>query len=283
MNFGEAWKQLSGECTKDTTFSILDAFYSGGGNFIDTANMYMAGETEEWLGEWMAKRGNRDDLVIATKYGQPLRMPFMEPADSNAILSNYGGTNKKSLRTSLATSLRKLQTDHVDILYVHTWEPTTSIPELMRSLDDVVRQGKALYLGVSNWPAWVVVSANAYARAHGLTPFVVYEGRWNAAEREIEREVVPMCKAEGMGITVWSALGGGKFKTAAQRQEAGGRIYSSASLGTSDDGFETVYPALEKVAKAHDTTPTSVALRFVMQKVSHYSYLHFRTKIQLLM
>lgn len=246
----------------------MDTFYSSGGNYIDTANMYMAGETEEWLGEWMATRGNRDDLVVATKYTQPWRMPFMEPADSKAILSNYGGSNKKSLRASLESSLRKLQTDYVDILYVHAWEPTTPIPELMRALDDVVRQGKALYLGACNWPAWVVVSANAYARANGLTPFVVYQGRWNAAEREIEREIIPMCKAEGMGIAVWSAVGGGKFKTAAQRQEGGGRTYSSGFMGTTEDSFQQVMPALEKIAEKHGATPTSTALRFVMQKVS---------------
>jgi aryl-alcohol dehydrogenase-like predicted oxidoreductase len=246
----------------------MDTFYESGGNYIDTANMYMAGETEEWLGQWMSARGNRDDLVVATKYTQPWRMPFMEPADSKSILSNYGGSNKKSLRTSLETSLRRLQTDYVDILYVHAWEPTSPIPELMRALDNVVRQGKALYLGVCNWPAWVVASANAYARANGITPFVVYQGRWNAAEREIEREIVPMCKAEGMGIAVWSALGGGKFKTEAERQIPGGRVYNGDFLGTKDDSFQQVFPTLERIAQAHSTTPTSIALRFVMQKVS---------------
>jgi aryl-alcohol dehydrogenase-like predicted oxidoreductase len=230
--------------------------------------MYMAGETEQWLGEWMAQRGNRDDLIIGTKYTQPWRYPFMEPPDSKAILSNCGGSNKKSLRLSLETSLRRLRTDYVDILYVHAWEPTTPVSELMRALDDVVRQGKVLYLGVCNWPAWAVVSANAYARAHGLTPFVVYEGRWNAAERDIEREVVPMCKSEGMAITVWSALGGGKFKTAAQRQEPGGRADLAPSLGTSEESFQLVFPVLERLARVHGTTPTSVALRFVMQKAS---------------
>ena len=255
-----------GECSKQTSFSILDHFYQCGGNFIDTANMYMAGESEDWLGEWMATRGIRDQLVVATKYSVPLKTPATEP--EGCILSNYGGNNKKSLRLSLETSLKRLRTDYVDVLYVHAWEGTAAVPELMRALDDVVRAGKVLYLGVSNWPAWVVVKANEYARQHGLTPFVVYEGRWNAAEREIERDVLPMCKAEGMGITVWSALGGGKFKTAAQREEAGGRAYSAAKLGTaSDEAFEKVSLALEKVAVKEKTSPTSVALRYVMLKV----------------
>ena len=189
-----------GECTKETAFSILDHFYQSGGNFLDTANMYMAGESQTWVGQWMAERGVRDQMIVATKYSITWKMPAIEPEGS--ILSNYGGNN--SLRLSLNASLERLRTDYVDILYVHAWGGTASIPELMRALDDVVRVGKVLYLGVSNWPAWTVVKANEYARRHGLTPFVVYEGRWNAAEREIQRDVVPMCKSEGMGITVWS-------------------------------------------------------------------------------
>ncbi|KAK9258087.1 NADP-dependent oxidoreductase domain-containing protein, partial [Lipomyces tetrasporus] len=137
MNFGEIWKDLVGECTKETAFAILDRFYGAGGNFIDTANMYMNGESEQWLGEWMAARGVRDDLVIATKYSTSWKMPFMEL--EGQILSNYGGNNKKSLRLSLEASLKRLGTSYVDILYVHAWEGTTTIPELMRALDDVVR------------------------------------------------------------------------------------------------------------------------------------------------
>jgi len=236
--------------------------------------MYMLGESESWLGEWLEARGIRDELVIATKYTEPWRLPYAEP--ETAILSNYGGSNKKSLRLSLEASLKRMRTDYVDILYVHAWEGTSNIPEIMRSLDEVVRSGKVLYLGVCNWPAWLVSKANEYARANGLTPFVVYEGRWNAADREIEREVVPMCKAEGMGITVWSALGGGKFKTQAQRSEPGGRAFGV--VGTSgDENYGKVFDALQKVAERHNTTPTSVALRYVTIKVSRFwARFHFR-------
>jgi len=193
-------------------------------------------------------------------------MPVMAP--QGTILSNSGGNNKKSLRPSLETSLKRLRTDYVDVLFVHAWEGTTSIPELMRALDDVVRTGKVLYLGVSNWPAWTLVKANKYARRHGLNRFVVYEGRWNAAEREIEREIVPMCKAEGMGISVWSALGGGKFKTASQHEEGGGRIYTDDLGGASAESFQKAFHALERVAVRKGTSPISVALRYVMLKVS---------------
>ncbi|KAK9242292.1 norsolorinic acid reductase [Lipomyces tetrasporus] len=268
MNFGEIWNGLMGECTKETAFAILDRFYGAGGNFIDTANMYMNGESEQWLDEWMAARGVRDDLVIATKYSTSWKMPFMEP--EGQILSNYGGNNKKSLRLSLEASLKRLGTSYVDILYVHAWEGTTTIPELMRALDDVVRAGLVLYIGVSNWPAWVVSKANEYARAHGLSTFVVYMGRWNAAERDIERDVLPMCKAESMGITVWSALGGGKFKSADERKETGGRADYGSQLGeASKDIFQKAYVALEKIAKQKNANPTSIALRYVMLKAPY--------------
>jgi aryl-alcohol dehydrogenase-like predicted oxidoreductase len=192
MNFGETWynsersiylfklththrKELMGECTKETAFTILDEFHSAGGNFIDTANMYMAGESEIWLGEWMKLRNVRDQIVLATKYSHSEPSGYTD--SDGGILSNYSGSNKKALRVSLNASLKRLGTDYVDLYYVHAWEGTASIEELMRGLDDMVRSGKVLYLGVSNWPAWVVVKANAYAREHGLTPFVVYEGR----------------------------------------------------------------------------------------------------------
>lgn len=157
-----------GECIKDIAFSMLDTFYAAGGNFLDTANMYMLGQTEEWISEWMVERKVRDELIVATKYTQSWKFPAMER--EGTTLANYGGNNKKSLKLSLERSLEKLRTKYVDILYVHAWEGTTSVPELMRALDDVVRTERVLYLGVSNWPAWIVVKANAYARMHGLTP-----------------------------------------------------------------------------------------------------------------
>ncbi|TAQ87962.1 hypothetical protein B7494_g3723 [Chlorociboria aeruginascens] len=274
MNFGEAWKDLMGECTKETAFSILSYFHASGGNFIDTANLYMAGESEIWLGEWMALCNTRDEMIIATKYTWPVKTLAGDPnsivsnhsESSNIILSNYGGNNKKNLRLSLDTSLKNLQTDYVDILYVHAWEGT-SIPELMNSLNDVVRSGKVLYLGVSNWPAWVVVKANAYARQHGLAPFVVYEGHWNPADREIEREILPMCRDEGMGITVWGALGGGKFKNKA-REDDRGRTFTDDLGFASVETLQKIGVVMEKVGKKRGTDAMGIALRYVMLKVS---------------
>lgn len=251
-----------GECNKETSFSILDHFYAMGGNFIDTANVYMKGETEEWLGEWMKLRGVRDQMVIATKYTSTTKFMALEPP---GIYSNYGGESKKSLRISLEKSLKSLQTDYVDILYVHAWEGLASIPEIMRALDDVVRAGKVLYLGISNWPAWLVVKANDYARQHGLTPFVVYEGRWNPANREIERDVLPMCKAEGMAITVWSPLGSGKFRVST---EEGSRPWGGTLGQAPVEVYQKFGVVMERIGKSKGSDATAVALRYCMLKVS---------------
>ncbi|KIW20854.1 hypothetical protein PV08_01432 [Exophiala spinifera] len=266
MNFGDIWDASAGGCSKETAYSVLDQFYASGGNFIDTANMYMAGQSEEWLGDWMADRGVRDQMVIATKFTYAYQIPDMLP--DGTITSNFGGSNRKSLRHSLEESLKRLKTDYIDIFYVHSWDGLTSIPDLMRALDDVVRQGRVLYLGCSNWPAWMVVKANSYAREHGMTPFVVYEGLWNVVARDIEREIVPMCKAEGMAITVWEALGGGKFKSKADKAQAGARrLYDLSGKGM--EKFEVAAMALERVAARKGTTVSAVAMRYVMLKAPY--------------
>ncbi|OAL18068.1 hypothetical protein AYO22_10990 [Fonsecaea multimorphosa] len=266
MGFGDIWSSVMGECNKETSYAILDHFHAAGGNFIDTANFYMAGQSEEWLGEWMAERGVREQMIIGTKFMLPYKLPEQMPEGS--ITSNFGGANKKSLRLSLAESLKRLKSDYVDILYVHAWDGVTSIPELMRSLDDVVKQGKVLYLGISNWPAWLVVKANDYARQHCLTPFVVYEGLWNVVARDIERDIVPMCQAEGMAITVWESMGAGKFKSKAEKAEKGGRPeYDLAGKGL--DAYERATVALERVAKRKGTNAVGIALRYITLKAPY--------------
>jgi len=155
MNFGEAWASRMKECKKDTAFEILDTFYEHGGNFIDTANFYQREESETWLGEWAASRGIRDELVIATKYTMSYRMFRPEK-----IKSNFQGNHSKSLRLSVDASLKKLQTHYIDILYVHMWDWTTGVEELMQSLHHMVANGKVLYLGISDTPAWVVSKCN---------------------------------------------------------------------------------------------------------------------------
>ncbi|PIG82252.1 hypothetical protein AARAC_000008 [Aspergillus arachidicola] len=263
MNFGDAWKERMGECSKETAFEILDHFLENGGNFIDTANGYQNEESEIWIGEWLATRQVRDQMVIATKYSASFK-----GYEKDIIQSNYGGNGIKSMRLSLEASLKKLQTEYVDIFYVHWWDYATTIPELMHALNDLVSCGKVLYLGISDTPAWVVAKANQYARDYGLRPFVVYQGMWNAAMRDMEREVLPMCRDEGMAICAYGTLGQGRFQTEATfREREQTQVGRKAKPPTPVD--MAVSKVLESIAAKKGTALTSIALVYVMQKVSY--------------
>ncbi|KAF2032454.1 Aldo/keto reductase [Setomelanomma holmii] len=267
MNFGDAWVELMGKCDKKTVFEILDYFYEQGGNFIDTANNYQGEESETWIGEWMAARKNRDAMVIATKF--TTTFPNPQGANVPRQKANFAGNSTKSLRTSLEASLKKLQTDYIDLLYVHWWDFTTSIPELMQSLNQVVASGKVLYLGVSDTPAWVVSKANEYARNHGLRPFSVYQGRWSASDRDFERDIIPMARDEGMALCPWGALGGGKFTTEQKRRDADtGRDPNFAKPSEKD---RQISKKLESIAKKRNTALTSIALAYIRAK---YPYVY---------
>jgi aryl-alcohol dehydrogenase-like predicted oxidoreductase len=160
----------------------------------------------------------------------------------------------KSMHLSVAKSLEKLQTSYIDILYLHWWDFTTSVEEVMIGLNVLITSGKVLYLGVSDTPAWIVVKANEYARAHGLRPSSVYQGKWNARFRDIEREIFPMYRDQGMAITPWAPLGEGKFKTAAQRSGADGSIRATMA----EEHDIKVSEALDKIADQKSTTLHSV-------------------------
>lgn len=259
MSLGSAWQGMMGECTKEMAFELLDTYYDLGGNFIDTANAYHGGQSEQWIGEWMQKTGRRSEMVIATKYG-------MSPMIGQPVQqSNYGGTGTKSMHVSINASLKNLQTDYIDLYYVHIWDFATGIPELMQSLNTLVSQGKVLYLGISDTPAWVVAKANAYAREHGLRPFSVYQGRYSAQSRDLERDVIPMCRDEGMAIHAFSVLGGGYFKSPNDPPKEGGRQTPHMTLGRE----EKVSAILDKVAKRHNVPLTSVALAYALQKTPY--------------
>ncbi|KXL49030.1 hypothetical protein M433DRAFT_2701 [Acidomyces richmondensis BFW] len=262
MNFGEAWKQFLGECNKETAFAMLDYFYEQGGNFIDTANNYQGEESETWIGEWMQKRGNRDEMVIATKFTTGFRTKDAH----EKIKSNFQGNHSKSLKISVERSLKKLQTDYIDLLYVHWWDFTTSPAELMNSLHNMVVNGKVLYLGVSDTPAWLVVKCNDYARFHGLTQFSVYQGHWSAAFRDFERDIIPMCEAEGMGIAPWGALGRGMFK---MPEEYNDPHRDGRKMSKQDDKYIRVTKKLDELAKKKNTLITSIALAYVMHKAPY--------------
>ncbi|USW53307.1 Putative NADP-dependent oxidoreductase domain-containing protein [Septoria linicola] len=265
MSIGDAWNEFMGSMSKEQSFKLLDAFEEAGGNFIDTANNYQNEQSEEWLGEWMAQKKNRDHMVIATKFTSNFKME----KEGKGRTVNHAGNHKRSLHVSLRDSLKKLQTDYIDILYLHWWDWTTGIEEVMDSLDAVVKSGKVMYLGISDTPAWIVSAANEYAKSHGKTQFSIYQGRWNIMLRDFERDILPMARHYGMALAPWDAIGGGKFQTKKQLEERkkNGEGLRSIFGGEQTEQQAKISEALEKVANAHGLeSPTAVALAYVMAK-----------------
>nr|POE51669.1 putative aryl-alcohol dehydrogenase aad14 [Quercus suber] len=265
MSIGEAWSAFMGSMDKAQAFRLLDAYFAAGGNFIDTANTYQDNESEIWIGEWMKQRKNRDQVVLATKFSFHYKAGGNE--DKTPANNNFWGNHKRSMMMSLRDSLAKLQTDWIDVFYVHFWDFTTSIEEVMDALHLLVEQGKVLYLGISDAPAWVVAGANHYAKAHGKTVFSIYQGQWNVLSRDLEREILPMARYFGMAVAPWNVLGGGKFlspEQAAQCQASD----ESGRTGTEQSPEETsISEALYTVAKAHgEQSVTAVALAYVRAK-----------------
>ncbi|KNC97827.1 uncharacterized protein SPPG_06823 [Spizellomyces punctatus DAOM BR117] len=266
MNIGTAWGDFLGPVTQEDAFKLLDYFYESGGNFIDTANNYQDEQSEQWIGDWMKKRQNRAEMVIATKFTSP----YKSYKRDQTIQTNYVGNSRKHLIVSLEDSLRKLQTDYIDVLYVHWWDFTMSVEEMMRSLNYLVQSGKVLYLGVSDTPAWVVSKANQYARDHGLAPFVVYQGKWSVVDRDFEREIIPMCRDENMGIAPWGALGSGYLKTEAQLKEMEAKNEKGRQVfGGITQKHRDLTAILEKIGNKYGVGVTGVALSYVMHKAPY--------------
>eukprot|EP01111_Echinosteliopsis_oligospora_P006044 TRINITY_DN2001_c0_g1_i1.p1 TRINITY_DN2001_c0_g1~~TRINITY_DN2001_c0_g1_i1.p1 ORF type:complete len:381 (+),score=125.71 TRINITY_DN2001_c0_g1_i1:45-1187(+) len=269
MNIGEAWAQMMGAMDKKQSFDLLDYFFQEGGNFIDTACNYQEGQSEKLLGEWMEERGIRDQIVLATKFSSP----YNNAPGVNRI--NYAGNSRKTLHIAVEDSLKKLKTSYIDILFVHWWDYTSTVEEMMPALDALVKSGKVLYLGISDAPAWVVAKANMYARMNGMSQFVVYQGTWSVVERDIERDIIPMCKDEGMAMLIWGALGAGKFKTqeeiAAREKtsEQGRLIKSDMSFFQQSENDKAAVVALDKISKETGYSLTSVALAWVMAKTPY--------------
>ena len=194
MTFGEEWGWGS---AKDESRKVYDAFRDAGGNFIDTANFYTNGTSESFLGEFM--KDHRQGVVLATKYTNA--NPGTDP--------NAAGNHRKSMVQALEASLKRLKTDYIDLYWVHVWDQITPVEEVMRGLDDLVRQGKVLYVGISDAPAWWIAQANTLAHLRGWSPFVGLQIEYSLIERSVERELIPMAKALNLGLTAWSPLARG--------------------------------------------------------------------------
>jgi aryl-alcohol dehydrogenase-like predicted oxidoreductase len=194
MTFGEEW---GWGAAKDEARKVYDAFREAGGNFIDTANIYTNGTSETFLGEFI--KGHRESVVMATKY-------------TNAFAGkdpNAAGNQRKNMAQAVEASLKRLQTDYIDLYWVHIWDQITPVEEVMRGLDDLVRQGKVLYVGISDAPACWIAQANTLAHLRGWSPFIGLQIEYSLIERTVERELIPMAKALNLGVTAWSPLANG--------------------------------------------------------------------------
>lgn len=194
MTFGEDWGWGAND---DESRRIMDAFIDAGGNFLDTANIYTKGHSEQIIGAHIGKhKAKRDRLVIATKF-----MTSFFNGDPNA-----GGAGRKSILAACEESLRRLQTDYIDLYWLHFWDHLTPIEETLRTLDDLVTSGKVRYFGFSDTPAWKCAEAQMLARFRGYSPIIALQLEYSLLQRTVENELLPMAKEMGMGVTPWSPL-----------------------------------------------------------------------------
>ncbi len=196
MTFGEDW---GWGASKDVSRKIFDRFVKAGGNFIDTSNNYTNGTSEQFVGEFIASQ--RDYFVVATKYSLSKRRD-----DPNA-----GGNARKNMMQAVEGSLKRLGADHIDLYYLHMWDFSTPVEEVMRAFDDLVRAGKVLYVGISDTPAWIVSQANTLAELRGWSRFVATQAPYSLADRAVERDILPMSRAFDMAFLAWGLLEAGEL------------------------------------------------------------------------
>lgn len=260
MTFGADW---GWGADTDEARRIFDTYVDRGGNFIDTANQYTNGTSEKLLGEFT--RDNRERLVLATKYTLAER-----PGDPNS-----GGNHRKSMHRTVEASLRRLGTDYLDLLYLHAWDDTTPVEEVLRGLDDLVRSGKVLYVGISDTPAWQVSRMQAIADLRGWAPLVALQIEYSLIERTVERELIPMAVELGLGVVPWSPLASGVLAGKYTRADldhgggtasaAGTRKNVAAANGSLTERGLAIADVVKKVAADIGTTPSRVALAWTLR------------------
>jgi aryl-alcohol dehydrogenase-like predicted oxidoreductase len=254
MTFGEDWGWGS---AKEESKKIYDAYREMGGNFIDTANVYTNGTSESLVGEFMS--GHRESIVLATKYSNA-----MPTKDVNA-----SGNHRKSMVQAVEASLKRLKTDYIDLYWVHIWDQMTPVEGTMRALDDLVRQGKILYVGISDAPAWWVAQANTLAQLRGWSPFIAMQIEYSLIERSVESELIPAAKALNIGVTAWSPLSGGvlsgkyhgKDSAAAEQGRMNGEMMKD--FKPDQERADRVVKALKSVADQVGKSQAQVALAWL--------------------
>jgi aryl-alcohol dehydrogenase-like predicted oxidoreductase len=247
MGFGTEWNW---GCDKQLSQQIFDAYANAGGNFIDTANRYTEGTSEKFVGDFIAK--DRDHFVVATKYS--LR-------DRGGDL-NFAGNHRKNMMRSVKDSLWRLNTDYIDLLWVHAWDGWTPTEEIMKGLEDLITRGLVHYIGISDTPAWVVSQANTMAQLRGWNQFVGLQIEYSLLQRTVEAELMPMAKAFGMTVTPWAPLGGGALTGKYLKGDKGRLPESSIRLG---DRATVIAQKVVEVATQLGVTASQLAINLTRQ------------------
>jgi aryl-alcohol dehydrogenase-like predicted oxidoreductase len=249
MTFGEEW---GWGASRDESRRIFDAYADAGGNFLDTANRYTEGTSERLVGDFVA--ADRDHWVVATKYTLLMRRD-----DPNAA-----GNHRKNMVQALEASLRRLHLEYVDLYWVHAWDFLTPVDEVMRGLDDLVRAGKVLYVGISDTPAWVVARANTMAELKAWTPFTALQIRYSLLDRTAERDLLPMARTLDLAVTPWSVLGAGVLTGKyLDDPDAEGRVRETGAKNERNLGIARV---VKEVASESGCTPSQVAIAWVRRQ-----------------
>jgi aryl-alcohol dehydrogenase-like predicted oxidoreductase len=259
MTFGTEWGWGTEE---NISRDVFNQYIDAGGNFVDTADLYTAGTSEKMVGKFIGERGLRDRVVLASKF------TFNgEPGNPNA-----GGNGRKNIHRALEGSLKRLQTDYIDLYWLHVWDTLTPVEEVISTLNDLVRQGKILHYGFSDTPAWYVARAQTLAELQGKEPLIALQLEYSLVERNIEREHIPVAQELGIGILPWSPLAGGflagKYKRSGNSGVGDGRHEVTKNNGNPAFNKFTernwqVLDALLQVAKQMNKPPAQVALNWV--------------------
>jgi aryl-alcohol dehydrogenase-like predicted oxidoreductase len=248
MGFGKEWNWGA---DKETSLKILDTFANNGGNFIDTANRYTEGTSEKIIGEFI--HSNRDNFIIATKYS----------LHDNITNVNASGNNRKNMMRSVEESLKRLNTDFIDLFYLHIWDNLTPMDEVLRGLDDLVKQGKVNYIGISDTPAWLVSQAQTMAELMGWSRFVALQVEYSLLQRTPERELIPMAKHYNLTLTPWAPLAGGALTGKYTKGDKGRLPPESKRL---NERAIKITEEVIAVANELNVQPSSVALKWTMQQ-----------------
>ena len=250
--------------------AIFDAYRDAGGNFVDTADIYSGGVSEEFVGKFIRETGSRDDIVLATKFGfngssSPLTGPSGGGGNPHA-----GGAGSKNIHRALDASLRRLCTDHVDLYWMHIWDGVTPVDEIVQTLGDLVRAGKIRHYAFSDMPAWVAAKAATIAQVRGVPGPIAMQVEYSLVARGVEAEHFPAAREGGMGVMPWSPLAGGFLTGKYARGDTGrkGRLSGTNPFGDSKftDRNWDVLDVLREVATELDCTPAQAALAWTMTR-----------------